>query len=114
MKSAISMAPLTWWVGDMIFGFHFHFHFHLPPDGGDPVLVTQQGVHVHTVLDHQGRDRDERKHLKQKSQLKPFVYQHVENEELLTPRSGGVDLVAPHLPDRVLDVLLGKRFNCWL
>lgn len=29
----------------------------------------------------------------------------MENEELLTPRSGWVDLVAPHLPDGVLNVL---------
>ena len=36
------------------------------PDGGDPVLVAQQGVHVHTVLDHQGRDRNQRKYLQQK------------------------------------------------
>ena len=45
----------------------FHFKFHLPSDGGHPVLVAQQSVHVHTVLDHQGRDWNERKNLKQQA-----------------------------------------------
>ena len=49
----------------------FHFSIlndnHLSPDGGDPVLVAQQGVHVHAVLDHQGRDWNQRKYLQQQS-----------------------------------------------
>ena len=37
--------------------------FHLAPDGGDPVLISKQGVHVHAVLNNQGCDRDQGKHL---------------------------------------------------
>ena len=47
----------------------------LPPDGGDPGLVTEQGVHGDAVLDDQGRDGDQRED------------QHVEDEELLSTRS---------------------------
>ena len=47
----------------------------LPPDGGDPGLVAQQGVHGDAVLDDQGRDGDQ------------WEDQHVEDEKLLAARS---------------------------
>ena len=46
------MAPRTWWQGWLAGP-------HLAPDGGHPVLVAEQGVHVHAVLDDQGRDGDQ-------------------------------------------------------
>ena len=47
----------------------------LPPDGGDPGLVAQQGIHGDAVLDDQGRDGDQWKD------------QHVEDEKFLSARS---------------------------
>ena len=35
----------------------------LSSDGGHPVLVTQEGVHSHTVLDDQSSDGNEGKNL---------------------------------------------------
>ena len=61
----------------------------LPPDGGDPGLVAQQGVHSDAVLDDQGRDWYQGKD------------QHVEDEELLSAGSRGVDPVAADFPDTV-------------
>ena len=47
----------------------------LPPDGGHPGLIAQQGVHGDAVLDDQGRDGDQWKD------------QHVEDEKFLSARS---------------------------
>ena len=62
---------------------------HLSPDGGDPGLVSEEGVHGDAVLDDEGGDGDERQH------------QHVQDEELLSAGGGGVDAVAANLPHRV-------------
>ena len=65
----------------------------LSPDGGDPGLVSEEGVHGDAVLDDEGGDGDERQH------------QHVQDEELLAAGGGGVDAVAAHLPHRVRHAL---------
>ena len=61
----------------------------LSPDCGDPGLVAKQGVHGDGVLYDQGGDGDERQD------------QHVQDEELLSAGSGGVDAVTANFPDSV-------------
>ena len=61
----------------------------LPPDGGDPGLVAQQGVHGDAVLYDQGRDGYQGQD------------QHVEDEELLSAGSRGIDAVTANFPDTV-------------
>ena len=70
-----------------------HAYTDLAPDGGDPALVAEERVHGDRVLDDQGRDGDEGQH------------QHVQDEELLTIGSGGVNVVASNSPHRVLHPL---------
>ena len=65
----------------------------LSPDGWDPGLVSEEGVHGHAVLDDEGGDGDEGQH------------EHVQDEELLAAGGRGVDAVAAHLPHRVRHAL---------
>ena len=70
-------------------------------------MVAQEGVHSHTVLDDQSSDGNEGQNLQggQSQESDWIFYQHVEDEELLSPRGCWVDLVATHLPDSLLDFL---------
>ena len=65
----------------------------LSPDGGDPGLVSEEGVHGDAVLDDEGGDGDEGQH------------EHVQDEELLAIGGGGVNVVAANPPHSVLHTL---------
>ena len=72
---------------------YLHGSSDLAPDGGHPGLVAQQGVHGDAVLDDQGGDGNERKH------------QHVQDEELLSTGSCGIDFVTSNSPDHTFHTL---------
>ena len=57
------------------------------------MLIAEERVHGDRVLDDQGRDGDEGQH------------QHVQDEELLTIGSGGVNVVASNPPHCILHPL---------
>ena len=119
MKSAISIAPLTWRTNIWLWVFFFISLFRKiwpavwwwRPCSGSPARCScshcsgspgpwsesKEVPETKIVFEHQlGK------------QTFGIIYQHVKNEELLTPWSCWVDLVASHLPDCVLNVLVRK------
>ena len=72
---------------------NLHGSSDLLPDGGNSGGVGHQGVHGDAILDDQGRDGDQRQD------------QHVQDEELLSTGSCGIDFVTSNSPDHTFHTL---------